>query len=77
MNNKMPAGEFKAKCLKLMDEVNEAHHPVVITKDGKHVAKLVPIDDEVIDYFGCMSGTVEYDGDLISPIGVDWEVLGD
>ena len=38
----MPAGEFKARCLKVMDQVHKTREPVVITKHGKPVAKLVP-----------------------------------
>ncbi len=40
----MAAGEFKAKCLQVMDEVRSTRTPVVITKRGKPVAKLVPAD---------------------------------
>ena len=40
------AGEFKAKCLKLMDEVNESGIPIVITKRGKPVSRLVPAGGE-------------------------------
>ena len=36
------AGEFKAKCLKLMDEVNETGEQIVITKHGRPVSRLVP-----------------------------------
>ena len=36
------AGEFKAKCLKLMDEVNETGVPLVITKRGRPVSRLMP-----------------------------------
>jgi prevent-host-death family protein len=43
----MAAGEFKAKCLKVMDRVNKTREPVLITKKGKPVAKLVPADPEV------------------------------
>ena len=39
------AAEFKAKCLKLLDEVAATHEPLVITKRGKPVAKLVPIGE--------------------------------
>jgi prevent-host-death family protein len=38
----MTAAEFKAKCLKVMDEVAETGEPVVVTKRGKPVARLVP-----------------------------------
>lgn len=40
------AGEFKAKCLRLMDEVNETGIPIVITKRGKPVSRLVPAGGE-------------------------------
>ncbi|WP_419848309.1 type II toxin-antitoxin system prevent-host-death family antitoxin [Candidatus Poriferisocius sp.] len=38
----IPAGEFKAKCLKLMDEVNDTGEQIVITKHGRPVSRLVP-----------------------------------
>ena len=38
----IPAGEFKAKCLQLMDEVNETGMPIIITKRGRPVSRLVP-----------------------------------
>ena len=40
----IPAGEFKAKCLKLMDEVDETGVPIVITKRGRPVSRLVPVE---------------------------------
>lgn len=76
----IPAGEFKAKCLALMDRVRERGEEYVITKHGKPVAKLVPVADEaqVPSLFGCMKGTVIQYGDIISPVGEDdWEVLQD
>ena len=42
----IPAGEFKAHCLKLMDEVQAQRKSIIITKRGKPIAKLVPYDDE-------------------------------
>lgn len=42
----IPAGEFKAKCLGLIDEVNDGATEVLITKRGKPVARLVPIATE-------------------------------
>ena len=41
--NIVPAGEFKAKCLNLIDEVAETRKPLVITKRGKPVAQVVPM----------------------------------
>lgn len=41
----MPASEFKAKCLALMDEVARTGEAVLITKNGKPVAQLTPVVD--------------------------------
>ena len=69
----MPAGIFKAKCLQLMDDVEKYHREIVITKYGKPVAKLVPIEPEKPKpIFGCMKGTVKILGDIVSPTGVEW-----
>jgi prevent-host-death family protein len=73
---RIPAAEFKANCLRLMDEVAKRRLPIVITKRGKPVAKLVPIDQKPIDLFGYMAGTIEIRGDIISPID-DAEWTGD
>lgn len=67
------AGHFKAKCLQLMDEVEEKHISIIITKHGKPVAKLMPIEETPINYFGCLKDTVTIKKDIISPINVDWE----
>lgn len=67
------AGEFKAKCLQLMDEVEKQRKQIVITKRGKPIAKLVPIDDEPISLFGYMKGTVKSYGNIIDPIETEWE----
>ena len=73
----MPAGQFKARCLKVMDEVRSTREPVVITKKGRPVAKLVPAEGQPEDVFGCMKGEVEIVGDIVSPAVPleDWDVL--
>jgi prevent-host-death family protein len=64
----MPAGEFKSRCLKVMDQVRATRQPVVITKRGRPVAKLVPLDTRGDDIFGCLKGVVEIVGDIESPL---------
>jgi prevent-host-death family protein len=66
----MPAGAFKVHCLKIMDEVACKRVPVIITKRGKPVAKLVPVETEKDDIFGFMKGKgkIEIKGDIVSPI---------
>lgn len=40
----IPAGEFKQKCLALLDEVAETHKPLIVTKRGRPVARVVPVE---------------------------------
>jgi prevent-host-death family protein len=70
------ATEFKANCLRLMDEVAQQRRSIIITKRGKPVAKLVPVEKEAINLFGRMAGSIKICGDIISPIDED-EWTGD
>ncbi len=71
----MPAGQFKAQCLAIMDEVSRSGEPVLITKHGKPVAKLVPAKRQSDDVFGYMAGKVKIVGDIVGPVTPpeDWE----
>ena len=71
----IPAGQFKAKCLALMDQVRQSGEPVLITKHGKPVAKLVPAAKRGEDIFGYMAGKVKIVGDIVAPVTPleDWE----
>jgi prevent-host-death family protein len=64
----MPAGEFKARCLRVMEDVRKYRSAVVITKKGRPVAKLVPVEDLEPDVFGCMAGTADIVGDVEAPV---------
>jgi prevent-host-death family protein len=78
---KIAAGEFKAKCLAILDEVNRTGQEVIVTKRGKAVAKLVPFQEMSVDsLFGRLKGIVKIVGDpddLVKPIIPleDWESL--
>lgn len=69
---RVPAGEFKARCLQLLDEVRERRREIVITKRGKPVAKLAPVDVEAGEVAGRLGGTVVYHGDIVAPTGERW-----
>jgi prevent-host-death family protein len=68
----VPAGEFKARCLQLMEQVRTTRRPIVITKRGKPVARLVPMEEEMPSIFGRMRGTVMIQGDIVEPTGEEW-----
>jgi prevent-host-death family protein len=73
----MAAGKFKAQCLQVMDQVHSTRTPVVITKRGKPVAKLVPADEVEQWAPGRLAGKIETLGDIVSPVvpAEDWEAL--
>jgi prevent-host-death family protein len=66
------AGTFKAKCLAIMDEVQAKRQAVIITKHGKSVAKLVPVDDNSDHIYNFLQGKGKIVGDVISPAIEDW-----
>jgi prevent-host-death family protein len=74
MKATIAAGEFKAKCLALLDEVQQSRKEYIITKRGKPVARLVPAESrkKKEDIFGRMKGTIEIHGDIFST-GEQWE----
>ena len=63
------AGEFKAKCLAILDEVNETGQTLVITKHGRPVAKIIPIEEPC-----SLEGSVLFEEDLVSPILDTWDM---
>jgi antitoxin (DNA-binding transcriptional repressor) of toxin-antitoxin stability system len=79
----MAAGEFKAKCLAIMDELNETGRPLIITKRGVPVMKAVPIQNATKkkdDFIGRLEGIIKINGDpddLVKPIFPleDWDML--
>lgn len=75
----IPAGEFKNRCLALMDEVNETGSEIVITKHGRPVSKLVPAQKTTPQIWGRYREHVHIVGDILSPAvsAQDWEAIGD
>jgi prevent-host-death family protein len=69
---KIAAGEFKARCLALMEDVRSTRQPLIITKRGKPVAKLVPIEEPNDEFIGRLKGVMRIVGDIESPID-GWE----
>jgi prevent-host-death family protein len=74
---KIAAAEFKARCLRVMDEVQATRESVVITKKGRPVAKLIPAQPPRQDLLGCLTGIIQICGDIESPVEAveSWEVL--
>ena len=71
------ASEFKATCLKLMDEIAASGEEIVITKRGRPVAKLGPWRETPRAWFGRDRDIIEIHGDLTEPLDVEWEAEAD
>lgn len=74
---RIPAGKFKTHCLAIMEDVRASRDPVLITKRGRPVAKLVPVDGERDDFIGRLEGVVNIVGDIEAPLEPpqSWEAL--
>ncbi len=70
------AGEFKAKCLKLMDQVQATRESLVVTKHGKPIVSIVPYIERREIPFGCMSEGVVIHGDIVGSLGERWDAEG-
>ena len=75
MSRHIKASEFKAKCLALMDEVARTGAVVIITKNRKPVAELVPHRPRRQSARGVLKNELFIAGDIISPIDVEWDAL--
>ncbi|HEY0793976.1 MAG TPA: type II toxin-antitoxin system prevent-host-death family antitoxin [Chthoniobacterales bacterium] len=72
----MAAGQFKARCLQLMDVVNEQGVEVTVTKHGRPVARLVPCTPKPLtpaELYGAMAGMATITGDLEVSLDGPWE----
>ena len=72
------AGTFKATCLSVMEEVQARRQPVLITKNGRPEAQLVPVQtDQNGPILGFYKGRLKIVGDIVSPIVPleDWSSL--
>jgi prevent-host-death family protein len=72
----MPAGKFKAQCLSLLKTVESRRESVIVTKNGRPVARMVPLDlkQNPLDAF-YIGGEVL--GDILSPtvLPEDYEAM--
>lgn len=63
------AAQFKEQCLAILDEVGP--EGIIVTKHGKPVAKLIPIETDSADLIGSLKDKIKVKGDLLST-GVKW-----
>ena len=71
--------KFKATCLAVLDRVAQTREPVLVTRRGKPIARIVPpAPSPAGSWLGAMKGSVTIHGDIVAPVSEssDWEALG-
>lgn len=68
---RIPAGEFKTHCLRLLDEVARTGSSFVVTKRGRPMARVTPVAGQEP---ASLAGSILEEGDIISPLGETWDV---
>ncbi len=72
---KIPAAQFKSQCLALMAQVAETGRPVVVTKHGKPVVQINPVESSEDEIFGFLRGKGRIVGDIENTFPVlDWNL---
>ncbi|MCY3871066.1 MAG: type II toxin-antitoxin system Phd/YefM family antitoxin [Gemmatimonadetes bacterium] len=77
--------EFKAQVLGILEQVVQTGEPVIVTKRGKAIAKVIPLpygtdvsEDVTVQEPGKLKGTVLEEVDIVSPLGADiWDAARD
>lgn len=81
VRKEVPAGVFKQGCLALIDDVAASKREIVITKRGKPVARVVPMEDprerekELLAQWRGKARQLVQDDELMSATSelVDWK----
>lgn len=66
---KISATNFKARCLSILDNLES--EGIEITKHGKIVAKVIPVEQQSNSLIGCMKGKIKKKGNIFST-GLIW-----
>ena len=66
-------GEFKARCLRLLEDVRSKHEGLIITKRGVPVAEVLPLTKARRGQREELLGTILFEKDIVSPLDEVWE----
>lgn len=72
----MAISQFKTHALKIIDQLSQDHEPIIVTKRGKPLARIIPFEDTPVSVSpGQLADTLVFEEDIVSPLGDDmWEV---
>jgi prevent-host-death family protein len=69
----VPATEFKAHCLALLEEVRRTRQSLLVTRHGKPVAEISPYVPKSAEQANPLRGSLLFEGDVISPLEEKWD----
>jgi prevent-host-death family protein len=72
----VPASEVKNAWHEFVDLVSRGRQEVIVTKYGRPIMKLVPVDNPAPKLVGLMAGTLVVVGDIVEPLDEVWESNG-
>ena len=64
--------ELRARCAQVIDAVARGSG-VTVTRRGRPVARIVPLEAERPKLFGCLAGIITIQGDIVGPAATTWE----
>ena len=67
------AAKFKAQFLSLIDDISQSKETIIVTKHGKPVVKVEPVENNENENIKPLAGKATYIGDIISPVNEKWE----
>jgi prevent-host-death family protein len=68
---KISAGAFKSRCLAVIDDVARTRQPIIVTKGGRPIAKVIPTEKQRPQR---LLGTVKFHGNILEPILGRWNI---
>ncbi len=78
--NSLLISEFKARCIEILNAVHDSGEPMIVTRRGKPLAKIVPLSEPAGKKprrLGALAGEAKVRGDIVhGGFARDWEALG-
>ena len=70
---RIQASDFKVHCLSIIETISRNHEPVIVTRYGKPIVKIEPVNSEKDTSDKPLKGKAIFIGDIISPVDEEWE----
>ena len=73
MDKHLPISEFKAHCYEILENVQDQHQSFIISKRGKPIARVIPIENNDIKLAGSLKGKCNIISNIITPVDITWD----